>query len=272
MDSSQEYNINRLIASNSILCNTIQKLEKRLSEAQDRVEQMSIVIADKDRQLDSLYIRMNEMQNCLQYKDTEIQRLSLKRSSQDVVLPLNEQQMKCLHDISHQSKRASQENNVIPVVKVPANKMTPLIPVPFYACNESVSVCNKAMVPEVEILESDENESEVLDKNKVITLCVTRVNNIMKAVIAQKVYVDTLKKKNEIDLSSIVVEIKCRQATKLWEMTMQLCHKKYKNNVSLLRKSLKFNNTCDAEMFSEEIKNMYLNMETWDVNKIYFLN
>lgn len=277
-ESTQEYNVSRLIASNSILCSTIQKLEKRLCEVQCRVSVLDNVIADKDRQLDIVYHRMNELYNILRQKDTQIQRLMETTKTPTTSLTLNEEQMKSLTELGQQLNENSP--NALPIIKV--GKLQPLfkIPIPLYHIPPQH---HSSAVPEVEMLDSGEEEEEdadrqmkeevgSVDKNKNHMICVTRVHNIIKAVTAQKSYVDLLKKKNDIDLSSVVVEIKCKKPHKLWEETMKVCHKKYNNKVKLLRKSLKFITINDAEMFANEIKHMYQNIDLWDTNKIYMVD
>lgn len=283
MDTSQDYDVSRLnvlIASNSILCGTIQKLEKRLAETHHRINVLENVIMDKDRQLDGLYKRMNELYHILQQKDAQLTHLNNKKQ---VLFPLNDEQMKNLHELSQQSNSSIKEDNKLPVIKVSAAKMLPLIPIPAYPGNlVCKSVPQSTMVPEVEIHEfedpslgkfepSPSTSSPVSDRNKVQIVCVTRENNVIRAVTAQKSYVDNLKKKNEIDLKSIIIEVKCKQAQKLWEDTMKLCHEKYNNEVKLLRKSLNFSTTQAADEFANEIKHLYTTMNVWDTNKVFVL-
>ncbi|AKR17430.1 Bro-A [Mocis latipes granulovirus] len=251
MDLSQEYNVNCLITSNSILCNTIGKLEKRVSEAENRIAMLNNVIADKDRQLDVLYHKMNELYNILRQKEDQIENL------------------------------IAGNKHTIPVIKVSASNLVPLVKVPA-PCRPSTS---KTTTPEQQLrdsisaddLKNDEVKSEdgyenYTDKYKTPTICVTRSGSIIKAVTAQTIYVETLKKKSEINLDNIVVEINCKQPQKLWDETMKVCHHKYRNKVKLLRKSLCFNSVRDAKIFSDEIAHLYRNLNLWDCNKQYVLD
>lgn len=270
MDSSQEYNVNRLIASNSILCNTIGKLEKRIGEAENRIRVLDNIVVDKDRQLDMLYYRMNELYNILRQKDEQIERLVRGKN-----------------------------NNIepIPVIKVSASQLVPLvkIPISMHPSTSKSFVNSNSLIPEVEMTDSpqdaptdlkvkkctntkrsdDDNDQEnyenYSDKYKIPIICVTRTDNLIKAVTAQTIYVEALKKRSEIDLNSIVVEINCKQPQKLWDETMKVCHQKYKNKVKLLRKSLCFTSVNDAKSFSDEIKHMYNNLKVWDCNKQFIL-
>ncbi|AOW41406.1 bro [Trichoplusia ni granulovirus LBIV-12] len=270
MESSQEYNVNRLIASNSILCNTIGKLEKRISEAENRIHMLDTVVMDKDRQLDMLYHRMNELYNILRQKDEQIQALIGSKNNTEP----------------------------IPVIKLSASQLVPLVKIPIstYPSTSKSFVNSNSLIPEVEMTDStqdvptdlkvrkDTNYSEAnhkneelnyenyTDKYKIPIICVTRTDNLIKAVTAQTIYVEALKKRSEIDLDSIVVEINCKQPQKLWDETMKVCHQKYKNKVKLLRKSLCFTSVRDAETFSDEIKHMYKNLKAWDCNKQFLLD
>lgn len=273
MDSSQEYNVNRLIASNSILCNTIGKLEKRISEAENRIRVLDNIVIDKDRQLDMLYHRMNELYSILRQKDDQIENLI----------------------------KGKINTEPIPVIKVSASKLVPLvkIPIPVYPSTSKKFVNTNSLIPEIEMTDSspqdvpadlqvkkyantkvtevkhkteDDNYENYTDKYKIPIICVTRTDNMIKAVTAQTIYVEALKKRSEIDLDSIVVEVNCKQPQKLWEETMKVCHQKYKNKVKLLRKSLCFASVHDAITFSNEIKHMYKNLKAWDTNKQFLLD
>lgn len=238
------FNVDRLIASNSILCDTIQRLENRLVDTQSRVTTLEKVVIDKDRQLDIMYYRMNELYNVLRQKDAQIQRLT------------GDAGLKTLDNM--------------PVIKPSAaNKAYSLvkIPIPLYS---KVDV-NSLLTPQVEMVvnpppaaaaaASADTSTCTDDKNRSMMICVTRVDHLIRAVTAQKMYVDALKKRNEIDLSTIVVETKCDQPQKLWEETMNDCQKKYNSKVKLLRKTLRFVNLHDAEMFAKEIEHMYKNLD-----------
>nr|AXS01082.1 bro d [Spodoptera frugiperda granulovirus] len=258
--SSHTFNVDRLIASNSILCDTIQRLEARLTDAQSRVTTLEKVVIDKDRQLDIMYHRMNELYNVLRQKDTQIQRLS----GGNTPVTITEQQLKTL---------TGKPDNM-PVIKLPANKLYPLvkIPIPLYHNIPKIDMVVDQPVqppPPPPTTSVTSTPGTPVDDSRSMMICVTRVEHLIKAVTAQKLYVDALKKRNEIDLSTIIVETKCKQPQKLWEETMNVCQKKYNSKVKLLRKTLRFVNLRDAEVFANEIEHMYKNFDEWDTNKQY---
>ncbi|AQQ80334.1 BRO-D [Betabaculovirus altermyunipunctae] len=249
MDSStQEYNINRLIANNSVLCGTIQKLEKCITEAHNRVAELENVVVDKDRQLDIVYHRMNELYNILRKKDEQIQNLTTQPPPPPPPPPPTQKPTTTTTFIPPPPKIEQPKKEDTPTAKI-----HPIVPIPVF----KYTIGQPIPLPRPSTSPPPPPSPERLPEHKNMMICVTRVNTVIRAVTAQKTYIDSLKKRNEIDLSSVVVEIKCKHPHRLWEETMKRCHAKYLTRVKLLRKSLKFFTTRDAEQFAQDIKYMY---------------